>query len=1135
MKRVWQHPETETDGKASAGPINGDRVYWRSYGELEDTPEFREWLEREFPRGAAEMQGEEADEVTRRSFLKYMGASTALAGFGMAGCRRPTLFLVPYARSVEWVIPGKPTLYATAMPRVKGCMPLVATTHEGRPTKLEGNPLHPNSNGGTDVYAQASIIGLYDPDRSKRVLREGKVSTTAEFDAFLQEAQLLPKIEKGKGLAFLVGESTSPTRSRLLGDIAKKFPNAKVYRYEPLNGEPQRRANQKLFGPGTIQTPRFQRANRILSLDCDFLGVDEVGGNAVSEFSRGRTLNAKKTRMNRLYTVEPAFTVTGGMADHRLRAHASQMPRIAVLFGQAIAEETGDAALQAAVEPLLKKVNPAVFNLPWIKECAKDLAKQKGKSVVVAGTRQPMEMHVLVGMINQALGAYEGGQKALIEVRDTREKAIPGIGALAKAMKAGEVKTLVTTSEADPVYDAPANLDFGKLYGDVETTIHLGLRVNATARASTWHLPAAHFLEGWGDIRSVRGVYSIVQPMILPLYDDCVTELEVYLKVLNPPAAAAEGGEAEEDPGPGIPINGMPAEENPGPAYAAVRETFAKLVKDGDVDEAWNHALRDGFLPKTGYTRVEAAIKATATDGLGDGKAFEQAFPWKDGMEVVFATDTKVYDGRYVNNGWLQEAPDPITKLTWDNAALMSVRTADDLGISENGDMITVDVGGTKVTVPALILPGQADHSLTISLGYGQEKAGSIGDGVGFNVYPLRRSGLGEYVATNVKVTASDERRHPLALTAEHYNMDGRAIVREGTMEMLEEKPEFAKTQGMDSHIPPTIPLYQGPDYQDADSPRSTNRPAYNKVRLVDPNHQWAMTIDLNTCTGCNACLVACQAENNIPIVGKDQVIKGREMHWIRMDRYFASPKEDLSFAAQYFSAAAREGLGEERGRPRVDDDEVSMLSQPVACMQCESAPCETVCPVNATVHTDDGLNAMVYNRCIGTRYCANNCPYKARRFNFFDYNKRPLDQLYRGPLAPATGRGTTSERLQKNPNVSVRMRGVIEKCTYCVQRIQTAKIAAKVKAGQKSKEVQVPTNAIKVACQQVCEAEAIEFGNMKNPEDTVNETKADPRSYDLLKYIGTLPRTSYLARIRNPNPAMPNASSVGKATADMH
>lgn len=1104
---------------------------------MDDTPEFREWLEREFPRGAAEMEGDEADDVTRRSFLKYMGASTALAGFGMAGCRRPTLYLVPYAKSVEWVIPGKPTMYATAMPRVKGCMPLVATTHEGRPTKLEGNPLHPNSNGGTDAVAQASIIGLYDPDRSKRVLRDGKRSTTAEFDAFLQEAQLLPKIEKGKGLAFLVGENSSPTRWRLLGEITKKFPNAKVYRYEPLNGEPQRRANEVLFGAGTTQTPRFQRADRILSLDCDFLGTDELGGDATGEFSRGRALNAKKKRMNRLYSVEPAFTLTGGMADHRLRAHASQMPRIAALVGKAIAEETGDNDLQAAVTPLLEKVNAAVFNEPWINECAKDLAKSKGKAIVVAGTRQPKEMHVLVALINRALGAFEGGQKAVIEVRQTREEAMPGLGALVEAMKAGAVKTLITTTEADPVYDAPADFDFATLYDEVETTVHLGLRANATARASTWHLPAAHYLESWGDIRSVRGVYSIVQPMILPLYDECVTELEVYLKVLNPPAASAEGGEAEEDSGPGIPINGMPRAEDPGPAYEAVKETFASFVKgDGDVSTAWNHALRDGFLPRTIYPRVDGAIQPAALEGLGEGGAFEQPFPWKDGMEIIFATDSKIYDGRYVNNGWMQEAPDPITKLTWDNAALMSVRTADDLGVRENGDMITIEVDGTSVTVPALVLPGPADHSITISLGYGQKGSGAIGDGTGFDMYPLRRSGIGEYVATNAKVTGEpDEPRYPLALTSEHYNMDGRAIVREGTMEMWKANPEFAQTQGMDSHIPPTIPLYQGPDYMDADSPRSTNDPAWNKVRLVDPNHQWAMTVDLNTCTGCNACLVACQAENNIPIVGKDQVMKGRIMHWVRMDRYFSSPKEELTFAAEKFSLAAEEGIGHERGRPKVDDDEVSMLTQPVSCMQCESAPCETVCPVNATVHTDDGLNAMVYNRCIGTRYCANNCPYKARRFNFFDYNKRPLEKLYWGPLAPPAGRGTTSERLQKNPNVSVRMRGVIEKCTYCVQRIQAAKIDAKVKAGQASQDVQVPTNAIKVACAQACGADSIVFGNLKNPEDTVNEKKADPRNYELLKYIGTLPRTSYLARVRNPNPAMPNAASVGQATADMH
>ncbi len=1104
MKRQWHHPESPDT--ASAG-----RRYWRSAGELDDTPDFREWLEREFPRGAAELKGPEADDVSRRNFLKYMGAATSLAGFGMSGCRRPEAFLVPYTKHVEWIIPGKPLLYSSVRPGVDDSTPLVVTTHEGRPIKLDGNPLHPGGNGGSDAFTQASILDLYDPDRSKQTLHGGEASSAEEFDAFIAERFKLGTIDGGQGVAFLVGDSSSPTRAAVIEKLRNKYPKSNWFRYEPLSPENLRRATRQAFGPGVRQVPRFNRADRVLSLNCDFLGIDQPTAQSIGQFSRRRRLHGDKKSMNRLYTVEPAFTLTGGMADHRLRLPASQINKIALLFAESIAKLTGDAGLSAAIKPLVSKVNKAVFDIEWIHTCAEDLAAAKGKALIVAGPRQSTELHLLVARMNEALGSFQGGESATIELLQTKEKSLPGIRALANAIKEGQVSTLFVTTEGDPVYDAPANLDFAKIYASVETTVHLGLRRNATARASTWHLPAAHFLESWGDALSATGLYSIVQPAILPLYGG-ISELELCLKILDPPVPAAPaiaGVEPEAEAPAPAPLPG--AAEDPGPVYGLVMETLGKRAKKGDLKTVANHTLRDGFLAGSRYAQA-ASTKADAektAEGIAKLKLLD--FPWKESMEVVFSADATIHDGRYINNGWLQEVPDPVTKLTWDNAALMSFKTARDLGIEEDGEMIRVEIGGESIEIPALKSPGHADNTLSIAVGYGQQACGRVGEGTGFNVYPLRTAGIGEYVRAGAVVKTTGK-HHDLAVTSEHYSMEGRALVREGTLERFVKDPDFAASEGMDAHIPQNISLYKGPDYLDPDSPQNRSWP-------VDPHHQWAMTIDLNSCIGCNACVIACQAENNIPIVGKDQVIKGREMHWIRMDRYFSSAREETS---------------DTRGRPDLDEDRIEMLTQPVACVHCESAPCETVCPVNATVHSDDGLNVMAYNRCIGTRYCANNCPYKARRFNFFDYNKRPLDELYRGPLAAPEGLGTTSLKLQKNPDVSVRMRGVIEKCTYCVQRIQTAKIKAARKAGA-TKDVQVETGGVTVACQQACPAEAIVFGNLKDSEDKIHESRDNPRNYDLLKYIGTRPRTSYLARVRNPNAAMPDAAHVGGATVHMH
>jgi molybdopterin-containing oxidoreductase family iron-sulfur binding subunit len=630
--------------------------------------------------------------------------------------------------------------------------------------------------------------------------------------------------------------------------------------------------------------------------------------------------------------------------------------------------------------------------------------------------------------------------------------------------------------------------------------VHLGVLANATGKAAALHLPATHYLEAWDDVRAADGTYSVIQPMIQPLYDGA-SAVAVLLALLG----RGKLGPQTTDP------KAAPAQD---PTYQAVRDTFTAVA--GGLDESrWNHTLRDGFLKGSAWPASSASIQSGWVSLLQTAAATKA--PSDQAMEVVLVPDSGVYDGRFINNAWLQETPDPITKQAWDNAAWIGSVTFRALGL-KNGQLVKVSVGNQSLSLPALEAPGHVQNSITIPLGYGQQQLGFVGSdsdgkGRGFNGYSLRTS-LDHFVLTDAKIEVLSE-SYPLAITQDQATMEGRALIREGTLETFNHQPDFAVKTGMDSHIPQNISFYKGQvGRKSAENPDGFD---YEK------KHQWGMAIDLSKCLGCTACVVACQSENNIPVVGKDQVIKGRLMQWIRMDRYFATHQ-----------------WGEQKAKsddvnidPTAEQlENAEMVSQPVACQQCESAPCETVCPVNATVHTDDGLNAMAYNRCIGTRYCANNCPYTARRFNWFDYNKRPLDELYWGPLSTPEKTGVReSLQLQKNPNVTVRMRGVIEKCTYCVQRLEGAKIKQK-QVQRDSKNFRVPTDSVKTACQEACPAEAIAFGDLADDNSHINKVKASPRNYELLKYIGTRPRTSYLARLRNPNKEMPGAEAIAAWSA---
>jgi molybdopterin-containing oxidoreductase family iron-sulfur binding subunit len=1131
-KRNWQHP---------AVPAGQSTVAWRSAGQLEDSPEFRAWLEREFPQAAAEMADAGDAETTRRSFLKLMGASTALAGFGMAACRRPESYIVPYTKTPEWVIPGKATYYASAMPRAHGATPLVVTTFEGRPTKLAPNHLHPDASG-TDAFAQASVLDLYATSRSRIILKSGKPAKRAELNAAIATLAA----DKSAKIGFLFAADDSPTRSRLTRELAAKYGAAKFYQYEALTGE-----SSMALGDGVKLVADFSRAERILALDCDFAGVDPQGP-VTAFFTRrkpegtGYDAKPEAAAMNRLYAVEAAYSLTGGMADHRLRVAPSQVLLVA---GQ-IARELGLAQAKGV------EVVTDTKQLAWLKPLVEDLKSHAGKSMVLAGSRQPAAVHHLALAINLALENIGAGKP--LAALQTESQGLGTLAALKADMDSGVVESLVLLTPANPVYDAPADLEFAVAFAKLKTSIHLGERADATARAATWHVPAAHYLESWSDSRSFRGTYTVVQPMILPLYQDCVSELELLLALLS------DNGKL---------LNGEGDKGAPSPAYDALRKTFAALGGEGET--AWKKLLREGFLAGSSYPLAEAAPAASAEADIAAANIATglAGVPTKEALQVLFATDASVYDGRWIDNAWLQEAPDPISKLTWDNAALIAPMTAKELGIydqiiatepvskvlgvagkyadvgpdregqNRKSPVIEVTVNGQSLEIAVLVAFGQAENTLVIPLGYGQgfnreddlkrqpahkNCVGLVGVNRGFNAYPLRTA-ASAYFATGATVRLT-HKRYPVALTQEHHAMYGRALAREvSTIDSDDDNGGFdaqlakVSKQGNDAHAPPNIYLYKPM----GSAIWHPGKDGQAQEFLNDPLHQWGMSIDLSACMGCTACLVACQAENNIPIVGKEQVAKGREMHWIRMDRYFAAQKDNT-----------------------FDGDNPALVPQPVACLQCEAAPCETVCPVNATVHTEDGLNAMVYNRCIGTRYCANNCPYKTRRFNFFDYNKRnPLiaHNLNRGPLGvKIVGE---PDHLQRNPNVTVRMRGVMEKCTYCVQRLKDSVIRQKqgqqqevLDSGLSSLDVQVgqgtlriPVDSVRTACQDACPAAAITFGNLLDKEQSVmGRAKALERNYDLLNYIGTRPRTSYLARVKNPNPAMPDAKFVGKATIHM-
>jgi molybdopterin-containing oxidoreductase family iron-sulfur binding subunit len=1093
MKRKFHHPEP------SERELSGPK-YWRSLDELVETPGFQEKLAREFPQGAAEMEG-----VDRRHFMKIMAASFALGGLGLAGCRRPEKYILPYGKSVEGVIPGLPQYYATAMPLRKSAIPLLAETHQGRPTKLEGNPSYAPHGTATSLLAQASVLDLYDPERAT----SHKKGTSALDAAAV--ADLLAGINRaysgngGAGLAFLAEESASPTRARLVASLKAKFPQAIWSEYEPVTDEAPVAAAQAAFGADVKPVYRFANAKRIVSLDADFLHAESGSLYYAREFAKGRRVVKKEDPMNRLYVVESGLTLTGSMADHRLRLASSHV----LAFAAALAGKTTNTSSFASLAQGLDFKDKD----KWIDECAADLIAHRGECVVVAGAHLPPQVHVLAYQMNAALGNIG----KTVDFVTVAASTATSISSLATSIKAGSVKTLVILG-GNPAYNAPADLGWADLQKSVSEVVRLGYYFDETSAASpnATLLASAHYLESWGDARTMDGTIVPIQPMILPLFGG-LTEIEVLARI---------AGETNPDP------------------YSLVHTTITGIAS-GDKDKAFRRFLHDGLLDGSAYPMANVAFNAGSAGALL-GQAPQLVALSKDNLEVRFVTDHKMDDGRFANNGWLQECPDPITKISWDNVILISPRLGKELGLDPKGALIQVarkeeaeftmgkenapvfelSVGGRKIRGPIHIQPGLSNYTVIVPLGYGRTVVGHVGKEAGFSAYPLRTT-TAMHFATGAKLAVTTDRQL-LANVQEHWSMEGRDLVREANLDEVQ-KPgssglKYVNGIGMESHSPPVYGPVNAEEYAAASEEEKAKLTAARAKELprggslystpkFDGAHQWGMSIDLNTCIGCNACVIACQAENNIPIVGREQVKRGREMHWIRLDRYYSDGNID---------AAA---FGGEGNKTLPEDPQISL--QPIACMQCELAPCETVCPVNATVHDEEGINTMAYNRCIGTRYCANNCPYKVRRFNFFDFNQRHLDSLYMGPAGP---QGMPElVKMVKNPEVTVRMRGVMEKCTYCIQRIENGKIQHKVKAAKAGNvsDVIVPDGTIKTACQQVCPVESIVFGNINDPESAVSKAKAREQDYQLLGYLNIRPRTTYLGKLRNPNPKMPDYSEL--------
>jgi MoCo/4Fe-4S cofactor protein with predicted Tat translocation signal len=1046
------------------------RLYWRSLSELADTPDFRDYLHREFPEQASEWN----DPKGRRNFLKLMSASLALAGVG-ACTRQPPEHIVPYVRQPEDVVPGRPLFFASAIPLGGVARPVLVESHLGRPTKIEGNPEHPASLGATDALTQAAVLGLYDPDRSQTVTYRGEVRTWSTFQAAIRPTLAAQKAAQGAGLRILTEPVTSPSLSELLATILQEYPQAKWHQYDPVATDGGRLGLREATGAPSNAIYHLDKADVVVSLDADFLGFGPSMVRYTRDFADRRRVTDDAKQMNRLYVIESAPTLTGAKAEHRLPIRASDIEGFA--RGLAAAVGAGGQA-DAAAGPLAAK---------WTAAIAKDLQAHRGRAVVMAGDFQPAAVHALAHAINRTLGniGTTVTYGAAIEPKPIGQHA--SLVELSTAMEAGQVQFLLILGN-NPVFTAPADVKFAERLAKVGVVVYHSLYPDETSELAHWNIPDTHPLETWGDPRAYDGTVTLMQPLIAPLYD-AHSAHEILATLTTQPArktldlvrgywtrafggatgwtvrnadgesfANAEAfwkqavhdgfirGTATATGGQATPFTPGPAAPPVGTAAAAAAPTAAAVVATDAPPSSAVVAPPPAAPPAPAPTPTPTPATTQATGGL----------------ELVFRPDPTVWDGRFANNGWLQEAPKPLTKLTWDTAAWISPKLAEEKTLG-NGDIIELRYRGVTARMPVFVVPGQPDQSVTVFLGYGRRAAGRVGtaseEAQAFNAYLLRTSDA-PWFGTGLDIVKTGD-RYLLATTQDHHAMEGRHPARVVTLAEYTHDP--AIVAHMTHSFPKTLTLYPDHEYK---------------------GNKWGMAIDLTSCTGCGACVVACVAENNIPVVGKEQVSVNREMHWIRVDHYFTG---------------------------EIDTPEsVQAVHQPVPCQQCENAPCEVVCPVAATTHSSEGLNDMVYNRCVGTRYCSNNCPYKVRRFNFMLYSDWDTESYY--PL--------------RNPDVTVRSRGVMEKCTYCVQRINHARIDAK-----KDNNRDIRDGEIVTACEAVCPADAIVFGNLNDPNSRVNKLKAQQRNYGMLEDLNTRPRTTYLASLRNTNPELEPAQTGERRT----
>jgi Fe-S-cluster-containing dehydrogenase component/anaerobic selenocysteine-containing dehydrogenase len=1008
----------------------------------------------EFPRGHVDTPpSDESLFLSRRGLMGAMAATFAVVG--AEGCRRPIEKVVPYTRMPEDVIPGVPSHYATVMQRRGDALGLVIESHEGRPTKIEGNEGHPSSFGGADLIAQASILELYDPERSTSPRKGGIAAGWDDFENDLGALLATFDRDQGSKLRLLMPPTVSPTVIRMRAALAQRFPKARVHTWSAVADSHARAGAKIAFGEPLNTMVAFDKASTIVALDSDFLQTESGSVRASKLFAAGRRLRSSKDGMSRLYVVESARTTTGNAADHRLRLPASQIAGYAFALAGELAR--AGVALGDVLGPAAAAATGVTVPARWLTAVAKELARNRGRAVVVVGSRQPPEVHALAHAINAGLNA-PGSTISYAPVADSDELDVAtDLKALTDAMGANLVEALVILG-GNPAHDTPVDLGFADKLAKVPTTVHASLFFDETSALCTWHVPSAHEYESWGDAQALDGTIALQQPLIAPLYAGR-SDIEMLAWMANLPerdALQAVRATTTEVLLTAHGVSGCSSFDERGDAECKSATGKAIHLHQFELDREWNRSLALGVVRRPQVPRTPALSPGAIAAAIAARKV---PVPGAGTFEASFAPCAKLVDGRYANNTWLQELPDVVTKLVWDNAAILSPASARELGVA-NSDFVKITAGDRSITAAVWVVPGQADHSVALTLGWGRKRAGRIGNGRGFDAYPLRTADTLGFVA-GVTVEKSGDAPYFFAQTQEQTSTEGRPIAHEATLAEYKQTPDFAE---INSPPPRALPLWTQNDYSQG--------------------HQWGMTIDLNSCTGCNACVIACMSENNVPVVGKREVWRGREMHWIRIDRYYVE-RADIGATAE----------------------EPAVIFEPLMCVHCEEAPCENVCPVNATTHGPEGLNEMAYNRCIGTRYCGNNCPYKVRRFNYLNWHN---DSVWK-----ETGGLPETMAMQQNPNVTVRFRGVMEKCTYCVQRIQSAKIRSKRELRE------LKDGEIRTACQQTCPSDAIVFGDVNDVNTSVSRTTRTDRRFGLLAELGTRPRTTYLGKVRNPNSEM--------------